>query len=355
MPSKTAQNGLFGDDLLENADSMGVSGRTPVAQAPQTPAIHVLAERLPERLYLGTSSWFFPGWAGLVYDRKASEAVLGKTGLQAYGKHPLLRSVGIDRTFYAPIGEEDFARYAAQVPPQFRFLVKAPAAVTDAFKRDSQGRSMAPNPGFFDAAWTREQFILPALRGLRAKAGPLVFQFSPVGRGYTDDPGRFAEKLEAFLAQLPREAEGCKPLYAVEVRDAALLTPMLAQALKTHGATYCVGLHASMPRLAAQLPMLRALWPTPLVVRWSLNQSQGRALRYEAAKSRYEPFDKLIDEDPETRHALADLAGKVIGAKQDAYIIANNKAEGSAPLTLLKLLEAMLGDEGSASQGANRQ
>jgi uncharacterized protein YecE (DUF72 family) len=28
---------------------------------------------------------------------------LARTGLRAYAQHPLLRSVGIDRTYYAPI------------------------------------------------------------------------------------------------------------------------------------------------------------------------------------------------------------------------------------------------------------
>jgi uncharacterized protein YecE (DUF72 family) len=385
MPRKPAQDGLFGDLLPENALSMGVSGNgnstsslPGVGAATVDDEVQSLATQLPKGLYLGTSSWFFPGWAGLVYDRKAAEPVLSREGLSAYGKHPLFRSVGIDRTFYAPIEAAQFQRYAAQVPPHFRFLVKAPAVVTDAFKRDPKGRTVAPNPGFLDAAWATEQFIVPALQGLGGardlkddlriahtqtvdtfsadshvadihsadtnKAGPLVFQFSPLGRGYTDEPARFAERLDSFFAQLPKSFEGTRPLYAVEFRDAALVHGSIAQVLKAHGVAYCVGLHASMPKLAQQLPMLRALWPAPLVVRWSLNQSQGRALRYEAAKSKYEPFDKLVDEDLVTRQELADLAKKVLGAKERVFVIINNKAEGSAPLSLVRLLQAMLQD-----------
>src|SRR5688572_19854352 len=69
-----------------------------------------LARQLPRELYLGTSSWFFPGWQGLVWDRAASEATLARHGLRAYAKHPLLRTVCIDRSFYAPL---ERAQYAA--------------------------------------------------------------------------------------------------------------------------------------------------------------------------------------------------------------------------------------------------
>jgi uncharacterized protein YecE (DUF72 family) len=69
-----------------------------------------LARHLSPQLYLGTSSWTFPGWQGLVYDRAASASVLARYGLAAYARHPLLRTVGLDRTFYAPIAADDMLR-----------------------------------------------------------------------------------------------------------------------------------------------------------------------------------------------------------------------------------------------------
>lgn len=68
---------------------------------------------------LGTSSWSFPGWAGIVYDHSVSTATLARRGLAAYARHPLLRTVGVDRTYYGPITAEDFAAYAAAVPDEF--------------------------------------------------------------------------------------------------------------------------------------------------------------------------------------------------------------------------------------------
>ena len=56
--------------------------------------LQALADRLSPRIRLGTSSWSFPGWEGIVFDRKASTAVLARRGLGAYARHPLLRAVG---------------------------------------------------------------------------------------------------------------------------------------------------------------------------------------------------------------------------------------------------------------------
>ena len=292
----------------------------------------------PQALWLGTSSWHFPGWAGLVYDRMASEGVLAKSGLVALSGHPLINAAGIDRSFYAPVPEKDYARYAAQVHEAFRFVVKGPNVVTDAFLRDPRGRALMPNENFLRVAPAVKDFVEPCIRGLGLKAGPLVFQFSPVGKGYTRDPNAFAEKLDTFLGALPHEVAGVRPLYAVEVRDPELLVPSFVNALKSHGVRYCVGFHARMPSLKSQLPVLRALWPGPLVVRWTLHAGFG----YNEAKSKYEPFNQLVDEDLPTRAALADLIGKVLGAGEKVYLTANNKAEGSAPLTLMKLLQALL-------------
>ena len=108
--------------------------------------------------------------------------------------------------------------------------------------------------------------------------------------------------------------------------------------LAAAGVRYCVGLHDRMPEVERQSAALRVLdgdIPGPLVVRWNLH----RGFLYQAAKQRYEPFDRLVDEDTETRRTLARMAAAAFRAKQKVWITANNKAEGSAPLSLLRLAE----------------
>ncbi|WP_322068634.1 DUF72 domain-containing protein [Paraburkholderia bannensis] len=319
-----------------------------VLPAEPTQDVLDLAADLPASVRLGTSSWSFPGWNGIVYGDDYSNSKLARDGLAAYGVHPLLRSVSIDRSFYAPLTVTDYLRYAQQVPEHFRFIVKAPALITDASVRGDRGEPVSANPCFLNAEMAAREFVEPCLAGLGRKAGALVFQFPPLPDQLLADPAVFVERLSAFLAALPPlpapppdAAPGDATCYAVEIRDGILLTPRFVRALRAAGVRYCVGLHARMPdplRQAAALALMDGEAPAgPLIVRWSLHSG----FKYEQAKARYEPFDKLVDEDPHTRDTLAELAARYAIAGQPVLITTNNKAEGSAPLTCQKLARAI--------------
>lgn len=291
---------------------------------------------LPANIRLGTSSWFFPGWRGLVYDSVHPQVTLSRKGLAAYAQIPLLRTVSLDRTFYAPISAMEYARYANQVPEHFSFVVKAPALVCDAVIRDEEGRGKVPNPHFLDAAIATREFVVPCLEGLGHKAGPLVFQVSPLPRGLVEDASLLVERLEAFFAALPKDLGQHRPLYALELRNAELLTPRLMHMLARAEVRYCVGLHDRMPEVERQETALKALDGGALgdlIARWNLH----RGFLYQAARQRYEPFDRLVDQDGETRRILARMAAAAFKAGRRVWITANNKAEGSAPLSVLEL------------------
>lgn len=304
-------------------------------------SLHALAAALPRALHLGTSSWHFPGWAGLVWEREYAQPVLSRHGLAAYGRHPLLRGVSLDRSFYRPLSASQFAGYAAQVPDDFRFVVKAPSLVADALVRGEDGRGMQPNPAFLDPTLAVEQFVAPAIEGLGTRIGALVFQLSPLPAAFLARMPEMLDRLSTMLRALPRLRPAAPDaVVAVEVRNREWLTPELVAVLRDAGATYCLGLHPKLPPIDKQIPLLRALWPGPLVCRWNLNRKHG-AFGYEDAKGLYEPFDRLIDPDLETRDALARVIAGTVGAGQPAYVTINNKAEGSAPLSVAALAEAV--------------
>ncbi|BAN24025.1 DUF72 domain-containing protein [Caballeronia insecticola] len=337
MGAPQEQVDLFGEPAPVSADTATPAnppkprGVLPALLQPEHDA---LSQRLPRTVHLGTSTWSFPGWRGIVYGDGYSNTKLSRDGLTAYGAHPLLKSVSIDRSFYAPLSLANYARYASQVPEHFRFIVKAPASVTDAFVRGERGTPDADNPAFLNAQIAIDEFVLPCIGGLGAKAGALVFQFSPLPDAMIVEPARFIERLSAFLNALPPlEGDAC---YAVEIRDAVMLTPRFIRALREANVRYCIGVHARMPdvrRQAKALELLDEEGLGPLIVRWSLHSG----FRYEQAKAKYEPFDQIVDEDLDTRGALAELAARYAIAGQPVVIAANNKAEGSAPLTCFEL------------------
>ncbi len=301
--------------------------RSGVQPAPASPELTGLREKLPPQVHLGTSSWSFPGWAGIVYGSEYGEQKLAREGLAAYARHPLFRSVGIDRTFYGPVTSEVFARYAAAVPDDFRFLVKAHEYCTQRrFPNHPRygTRKGLDNPFYLDPAYAAQEVIAPMVEGLGPKAGPLVFQFSPQPEGTTDDA--FPEDLHRFLSALPKG-----PLYAVELRTPSLLTSAYAEALNASGAVHCFNAWSQMPTVEIQRLRLDA--PKALVVRWLLPPH----LSYEPAKERYAPFNQLMDPDEPTRDAIAELVLEASDRGRPGYVIVNNKAEGSSPLSVVAL------------------
>jgi uncharacterized protein YecE (DUF72 family) len=270
---------------------------------------------LPADIRLGTSSWAFAGWKGIVYDREASQRTLSRQGLRAYSACPLLRAVAIDRTYYGPIPASEFRAYAAQVPEGFRFLVKAHEALT------------RPGEHYLDRGYAVEEVIGPAVEGLGAKAAVLLLQFPPQSVRGLGGPLRFAEDLTEFLRELPRGV-----LYAVELRNPELLTARYLEALEGASACHCYNVHPSMPDVSEQAKLTAGARFPALVVRWMLRRDR----EYEQARDDFRPFDRLAAEDSSSREAIARLCRE---GPKPAFVIVNNKAEGSAPLSVFKLAE----------------
>ena len=288
---------------------------------------------------MGTSSWSFPGWEGIVYDRRASQQTLARHGLAAYAQHPLLRTVGIDRTFYRAITSDVFRGYADVVPEDFKFLVKADRLLTS--PTDPEGYGVrGPNPRFLDPQYAANEVIGPMMEGLGSKAGPLLFQFPPIPPNLVGGRGPFVERLHGFLDALPKG-----PLYTIELRTAAFLTNSYSKVLLATGVSHCYSVHPAMASLERQLDSVQPYQQPTLVMRWMLHSG----LRYEVAKERYEPFDAIVDEDADTRERMAIAVLDALIAEKGVFVIANNKAEGSAPLSIFRLAERIAEWEADAS------
>ena len=69
---------------------------------------------------------------------------------------------------------------------------------------------------------------------------------------------------------------------------------------------------------------------------------------HEGARQKYEPFNRLVDEDPGRREQLAALAVDALREGAEAYVLVNNKAEGCAPESAFRLAHAIV----EAARGA---
>ena len=331
-------SGLFDDAPPESA---------PVFPQPADAALKEMMQRLPSSIRLGTSSWNFPGWRGIVWSRGSGLDHLAADGLAAYSASPLFRTVGLDRNFYRPLSASAFAAFARQVPEDFRFLVKAPRDVTDPYLRNDRGIPTGPNPLFLDVHAAAERFLGPVRMGLGKKCGPLVFQFSPLPHSElrtTESRVALIEKIGAFLNAL--QAPGAGLLLAAEFRNYELLTPRMMKRLREAGVRPVIGLHPAMPGIRRQTEALRFMdaggedagdWRMkgPLIVRWSLAAHRF----YDTAKAAWTPFDAIHAADPATRALIASLIVRAARSGKESYLAVNNKAEGCAPVTVRKIAE----------------
>src|SRR3989442_7784422 len=76
------------------------------------------------RAYIGTSGFSYPEWKGSFYPADLPNGEM----LRFYGQ--MFLTVELNNTFYRYPGEDTLAQWAAAVPPQSRFSVKAHRRIT---------------------------------------------------------------------------------------------------------------------------------------------------------------------------------------------------------------------------------
>ena len=302
--------------------------------------LRVIAASLPDTLRMGTSSWSFPGWRGIVYPDEATPTRLARKGLRDYARHPLLRTVGIDRSYYAPIPEEDLRRYAEQLPPDFVCCAKAPAAVTS-FTLPGPSRAEA-NLDFLSAERFTEELIEPFARAFAPHTGPFLLQFSPLGQNATLEPTAFAEMLDAFLTGMPSMCE-----FAIELRDCSLLSDAYCQVLDRHGAAHVVNYWSAMPMPGEQASLVAQRNAPFVMVRLLMRPGT----RYEQQRQEMRPFNRIVQPDEVMRQNVVGILARARREKRRTYLLVNNKAEGSAPLTIEAIAERLAGVKGDVDTG----
>jgi uncharacterized protein YecE (DUF72 family) len=129
-------------------------------------------------LYVGTSGYAYKPWKGPFYP----EDLPDKQMLHYYGER--FRSVEINNTFYRMPKASILEAWAAEVPPEFKFVIKAPQKITHIQRLKDTDGSVA--------------YLLEIVSVLKDRLGPLLFQLPPHLK-------KDAARLRDFLALLPPE------------------------------------------------------------------------------------------------------------------------------------------------------
>ncbi len=285
-----------------------------------------------ERIYIGTSSWKYPGWVGQIYSR---ERYLSRGGfsrkrfeaecLEEYAR--TFPTVCGDFSFYQFPTEEHWRRLFASAPDGLRFSLKVPEQITAKVfpehpRYGAQGGTV--NRSFLDAALLAESFLRP-LASFRERVAALIFEFGAFSPRAYETARDFAVDLDRFLRALPPEFR-----YAVEIRNSEFLGPDLFECLARRQAAYVLNAWTRMPELETQIRMAEA-FPADFAVCRALLR-RGRA--YADAVRIFSPYEEIRDPNPDGRLAIRDLIDWAKANRHEAFVYVNNRFEGNAPRTI---------------------
>ncbi|OLB68390.1 MAG: hypothetical protein DMD38_02105 [Gemmatimonadetes bacterium] len=299
----------------------------PEALPPPSPELVQLGRGIPPGIRFGTSTWTYDGWFGDVYHRRYRGPQPAKR-LEEYTRYPLFRTVGIDSVFYDPPSEEELQSYARALPPAFPCVSKVWDRITAMrLGQDSPQPGLAGmrNPDFLNAVRFKDNVLGAYSRVFRDHAGCFVFEFQAMRGKDLPDPLQWADQLDDFLSELPKDFR-----YAVELRNPELLTPVHGEVLKRHGVAHVFNSWTEMPPIGEQID-LGWTFPTAFTVARALLKP-GR--RYADAVKQFQPYDRVQEPLRSLRQDLLRLVSEAHRRRVEAFILANNRAEGNAPGTI---------------------
>jgi uncharacterized protein YecE (DUF72 family) len=159
-------------------------------------------------LHVGTSGYSYKEWKGSFYPEDLPASGM----LHYYGER--FRSVEINNTFYRMPKASVLEAWAAEVPADFKFVLKASQRITHMQRLKDAGDSVA--------------FLLEVAGVLKERLGPLLFQLPPYLK--KDVP-----RLREFLALLPPSRPA-----AFEFRHRSWFDEEVFGLLRDHQAALCI-------------------------------------------------------------------------------------------------------------------
>lgn len=318
------------------------------------------------KLRIGTCSWKFPSWVGLVYTtpegapQEASaypeDAPLFQTLIEEerenvpepipeQARHLVeyaqqYNTVEIDQWFWSLFGPDsiglpdpaDVTAYRDVVPEDFRFTVKVPNSVTlTHFYQQDRDAPLEPNPYFLSV----ELFnvFLDRLRPFGQLLGPIMFQFEYLNRQKMPTQDDFQRLFSEFIRQLPRNDLPGGLSYGLEIRNQQYLNATYFDFLATERLLPVLIQGYWMPDVREVYAQWRdALFVHPTVILRLMGPN-----RQEIEKLAPTGWHTIVLPKDNELPDIAAMIEDLLAHDVDVYVNVNNHYEGSSPLTIAKL------------------
>ncbi len=282
-------------------------------------------------LRIGTCSWKYPSWEGLVYSKTGKDVNFLEEYAQKYD------SVEVDQWFWSlfpgasPVlpRPATAAEYSAAVGEDFRFSVKAPNSLTlTHYYKKKKEEDLAANPHFLSVPL----FIsfLKSLAPLTGRLGPIMFQFEYLNKMKMASQRQFQKLLDIFLSALP---DGFT--WAVESRNPNYLNRSWFDFLAAHRAAHVFLQGYYMPPITEIYEKFRESIRGTAVIRLHGSDRDGME------KITGDRWNTMVAPRDAELPGVVEMIRDLLKRNVNVYLNVNNHYEGSAPLTIEKLLQLL--------------
>ncbi|MDM7926536.1 MAG: DUF72 domain-containing protein [bacterium] len=277
-------------------------------------------------LRIGTCSWKYDSWKGIVYSGQA-----GGDALSEYSR--LFNTVEIDQWFWSLHGAGKntlpdpaaVRSYAEAVPGGFRFTVKAPNSLTlTHFYRKSKTDPLVPNPNFLSVPLLGE--FLERLDPMKSRLGPILFQFEYLNRQKIPSQSAFLDAFGAFIRRCP---DGYA--YGLEIRNPNYLNESLFAFMEKEQIVPVLLEGYYMPPVVETAAAHMDRMAGTVVLR--LHGPDREGMEEKTGKK----WDRIVAPKDAGLKAIAGCVEGFLGRGVSVYVNVNNHYEGCAPLTIEKL------------------
>ncbi len=279
-----------------------------------------------KQLYIGTCSWKYPSWKGLVYSEGK-----GINYLHEYSRK--YSTVEVDQWFWSLFKgntivlpkPENVREYADSVPPGFIFTIKVPNSITLTHQYSKQKKApLVPNP-YFLSTELMERF-LKSIEPLDDHIGPLIFQFEYLNKTKMTGLIHFMELIEVFLQGLPKEFQ-----YCIEIRNPNFLKDRYFDFLAEQhlGHVFLQGYY--MPSIFEVYEKFKEELVSPVVIRLH------GADRLEIEEQAKEQWNQVVAPKDEDLRKAGKMIGELRERNYQIFLNINNHYEGSAPKTIERI------------------
>lgn len=310
---------LFGDDI------------------PASPYAKNNGERLrrwaSKGIYLGTSSWKYPGWKGLIYQRAyPSKKLFEAECLTEYAA--IFPTVCADFALYDFPDPRTITAIHEQTGEHFRVSFKVTDRITvRRYPNLPRHGHLAgtENPDFLNVELFEDAFLHP-LEILGKKCGAIIFEFSTFYSASGVSYGKFVELLDAFLGRLPAGFA-----YTVELRNREFLTAEYLSMLARHNVGHVLNNWTRMPPIIEQVQMSGILTAPVTALRGLLKV--GRT--YQEAVEAFQPYETIREVNEELRAGVVEAVRRSVADNKILYAYINNRVEGNSPKTIEAILDTL--------------